>query len=183
MGLPAGSPVAVVGIGGLGGLGIQFAKAFGYRVAAIDNREEGRQLAAEVPNPADIVIDPTEEGSLDKARSWAGKMGLAGAIICTDIHEATIWTLQAVRPRGVVVEIGLPTKPFPVEAFNLVFREIVFKGSLLSNRQQAEDMMKAVAKYKIKTEIHTVSMKEALDLPELYMNPHLKGRLVVKIAA
>lgn len=109
-------------------------------------------------------------------------MGLAGVLVCTDKHEATVWALQAVRPRGVVVEIGLPTTPFPVEAFNLVFNEIVFKGSLVSNRQEAEDMMKAVAKHNIKTEIHTVSLEEALDLPDMYMNPHLKGRLVVKMA-
>jgi D-arabinose 1-dehydrogenase-like Zn-dependent alcohol dehydrogenase len=177
--LPADSPIAVVGIGGLGSLGIQLAKAFGYRVAAIDTREEGRSLAAEVPNPADLIVDPSKEGSLDKIRSWSGKMGLAGVVITTDKHEATEWALQAVRPRGIVVEIGLPTEPFPVEAFNLVFRELTFKGSLLSSQQQAEDMMKAVDKYKVRTQINAVSMEEAVNLPDLYMDPHLKGRLVV----
>jgi D-arabinose 1-dehydrogenase-like Zn-dependent alcohol dehydrogenase len=162
---------------------VQFAKALGYRVAAVDNREEGRSLAAEVPNPADIIIDPNEEGAMDKIKSWAGNLGLAGAIITTDKHEATTWALTAVRPRGVVVEIGLPTEPFPVEAFNLVFREIVYKGSLLSSRQQAEDMMKVVAKNKVRTEIHPVSLDEAVDLPEKYMDPHLKGRLVVSFSA
>lgn len=161
---------------------MQFAKAFGFHVVAIDNREEGRSLAAEVPNPADLIVDPTEEGSLAKVKDWAGNMGLAGIMICTDKHEATIWALQAVRPRGVVVEIGLPVKPFPVEAFNLIFNEIVFKGSLLASQQQAEDMMKAISKYRIRTEIHPVSLEEAVDLPDMYMNPHLKGRLVVNMA-
>lgn len=181
--MPTGAPVGVVGIGGLGSLAIQFAKAFGYRVAAIDNREEGRSLAADVPNPAVFILDPNQEGSIEKVKTWAGNMGLAGVVICTDKHEATTWALQSVRPRGVVVEIGLPTKPLPVEAFNLVFNELVFKGSLVANTKQAEDMMTAVAKFKIKTEVHPVSLEEAVRLPEMYMDPHLKGRLVVKMAA
>lgn len=165
----------------MGGLGIQFAKAKGYRVAAIDNRPEGRALAAEVPLKPDLIVDPNQEGAQAMLKQWTGGLGLAGVIICTDKHEATTWALQAIRTRGIAVEIGLPTDPFPLDAFNLVFREIVYKGSLVSSRTQAEDMMQTVAKHKITTHIRPISMEEALDLPDLYMDKHLKGRLVVKI--
>ncbi|RYP49352.1 hypothetical protein DL768_004912 [Monosporascus sp. mg162] len=61
-GLKPGDTVAVVGIGGLGHLGVQFSRATGFRTIAVDSRPEGRQLATEVSNPAlkpDLVIDST----------------------------------------------------------------------------------------------------------------------------
>ena len=48
-GVTGPAPIGTVGIGGLGALGIQFAKALGHSVVVIDNRPEGRALAAEVP--------------------------------------------------------------------------------------------------------------------------------------
>jgi D-arabinose 1-dehydrogenase-like Zn-dependent alcohol dehydrogenase len=51
-GLPKGSAVAVVGIGGLGRLGLRFAKAMGFKIIAVDNRKAGRSLAADIENVA-----------------------------------------------------------------------------------------------------------------------------------
>jgi D-arabinose 1-dehydrogenase-like Zn-dependent alcohol dehydrogenase len=135
----------------------------------------------EVPLKPDVVVDPTEESAQEKLKQWAGGVGLAGVIICTDKHEATTWALKAVRTRGIVVEIGLPVDPFPVDAFNLIFRELTYKGSLVSSKEQAQDMMQTVAKHGIATHVTPISLKEGLDVPGLYMNKHLKGRLVVDL--
>lgn len=180
MKLPPGSAFAVVGIGGLGGLGIQFAKAQGFRVAAIDNREEGRALAAEVPVKPDLILDPHEKDAEDKLKEWADKLGPAGIMICTDYIEATTWALKQLRPRGIAVELGLPTKPFEFEPFKLVFDETQIRGSVVANKEQTAEMMRAVAKHKIRTKITPIKLEEALKLPESYMDPHLKGRLVLK---
>jgi D-arabinose 1-dehydrogenase-like Zn-dependent alcohol dehydrogenase len=85
-----GKAVAIVGIGGVGHLGIHFAKALGYRMVAIDNRHEGRQLAIDLPrhlNP-DLVIDLTAQDANEKMLEFTSGEGLAGIVICTDSIQA-----------------------------------------------------------------------------------------------
>ena len=69
---------------------------------------------------------------------------------------------------------------FEFEQLKLAFGETQIRGSVVANKEQTADMMQAVAKHKIRTKITTVNLEEALNLPEMYMNPHLKGRLWVK---
>lgn len=63
--MKSGETVAIVGIGGVGHLAVQFAKALGFRTVAIDNRKEGRQLALEVADhlKPDLVVDSIAKGS------------------------------------------------------------------------------------------------------------------------
>jgi hypothetical protein len=61
-------PVAVIGIGGLGQLAIQFLKALGHMVIAIDNRREGLDLADKVPSKLrpDLIVDYNDEDATKK---------------------------------------------------------------------------------------------------------------------
>jgi D-arabinose 1-dehydrogenase-like Zn-dependent alcohol dehydrogenase len=58
---PKGAIVAIIGIGGLGHLGVQFAKAMGYRIVAVDTRQAPIDLVMSLPNRfrSDLVLDPT----------------------------------------------------------------------------------------------------------------------------
>jgi D-arabinose 1-dehydrogenase-like Zn-dependent alcohol dehydrogenase len=173
--------VGIVGIGGLGTLAVQFAKAMGHTVVAVDNRAEGRELATAFSLKADLVVNPDEDDAVEKIKQWAGRDGLAAVIVCTDHVGITKWSLTTLRPHGVAVPLGLPVEGFSFDAFALIFNEITIKGSLVSNRWQAEDMMAAVARHGIKSHLNVVTMKDGPKLPELYMDQHLKGRLVMKI--
>ncbi|KAK5729084.1 hypothetical protein LTR15_002225 [Elasticomyces elasticus] len=175
-----GLPVGIIGIGGLGAYAVQFAKALGHSVVAIDNRSEGRELAAEIPLPADLVVDYNDKNAVSTIRNWAGRDGLAAVLVCTDNVEATEWSLNLLRPHGVVVPVGLPVEGFKFSAFTLIFGELVIKGSLVATKLQIEDMLKVVAKFGIKNQIRTVGIDDAPKLPEMYMDAHLKGRLVLK---
>jgi D-arabinose 1-dehydrogenase-like Zn-dependent alcohol dehydrogenase len=152
----------------------------GFKVVAIDNREEGRALAAENPLKPDLIVDPNEEGIADKLKEWSGGLGLNGFVVCTDYVDATSWALPHLRPRGTLVELGLPTKNFEFEPFKAIFEELTIKGSLVASKKQTEDMLKTVAKHGITTKINVLTPEEGVKLPDLYMDPHLKGRLVVK---
>lgn len=182
-GITGPAPVGIIGIGGLGSLAIQFAKALGCPVVAIDNRQEGRALAREPLLKADLVVDFEDPDALNSVKSWAGRDGLAAVIVCTDNVEATEWSLNLLRPHGVAVPVGLPTSGFKFSAFTLIFSELVIKGSLVATRTQVEDMLDIVAKYQVKSHVTTVTLEGAVQLPDLYMNPHLKGRLVLKVGS
>ena len=175
------APIGVVGIGGLGSLAVQFAKALGHAVVAIDNRAEGRHLATEFGLKADLVVDTADASPVNKIKSWAGNGGLAAVIVCTDDVEATKWSLTTLRPHGVAVPLGLPPSGFQFDAFAMIFSELVLKGSLVSTRGQAEEMMKVVAQHGVKSHLTIVGMDAAPNLADMYMDPHLIGRIVMKI--
>lgn len=183
MGLAGPAPIGILGIGGLGALGIQFAKALGHSVVAIDNRAEGRALATEVPLAADLVVDVSESDVVDKIKKWAGGDGLVAILVCTDNVEAIEWSLKTLRPHGVAVPLGLPPSGFHVDAFTMIFGELTIKGSLVANREQAEEMMRVVAKHNIRSHITTIGMDEVPKVVDMYMNPNLKGRIVMKISS
>ena len=177
------APIGILGIGGLGALAVQFAKALGYSVVAIDNRPEGRALATEVPLPADLVIDSTAPDAVTRIKDWAGRDGLAAIIVCTDNVEGTEWSLNTLRPRGVCVPLGLPTAGDKLNAFTMIFNELTIKGSLVANRERVEDMMKIVVEHGITHHVTTFGLEDTVNAPDWYMASDLKGRLVMKISS
>ena len=179
---PNGS-VAIIGIGGLGILGVQFAKALGYQTAAIDNRAIGLKLAANVPKSLipDRIIDYNDSEATNKVLEMTNGIGCDAAIVCTDHVQAADWALKIVRPRGVVMPLGLPDGGYKFDSFALVFREIVVKGSLHSSRVETEKMMKIVDEYKILSHLTEVPIDRAEKLPEKVAKHEFEGRVVVII--
>ncbi|KAK5064727.1 hypothetical protein LTR84_000561 [Exophiala bonariae] len=178
-----GDPIGIVGIGGLGSLAVQFAKALGHPVVAVDNRPEGRALAQETPLKADLVVDFNDKDATEKIKNWAGDGGLPAIVITTDNNDATDWMLSTLRPHGVAVPLGLPVPNVQFDSFALVFQELLIVGSVVSTKEQAAAMLETVAKHGIRSHITTIPLEKVPEaLPGAYMDPHLKGRLVVKIA-
>lgn len=102
-------------------------------------------------------------------------------IICTDNVEAMKWSLKLLRIKGVCNIIGLPTEELRFNAFDLVFKELSIVGSLVANRRLVSEMMKVVEEKGVRSHVTTVTLEEAVRLPDLYMQKDLKGRLVVKM--
>jgi D-arabinose 1-dehydrogenase-like Zn-dependent alcohol dehydrogenase len=141
------------------------------------------ELAEELTLKADLVINFNDKDAAERIRKWAGKGGLPAIVICTDDVPVTIWSTKALRTKGVVVNIGLPTEPITFDAFDVVFQEKIIKGSLVATKPQIIEMLKVIDKEGIRSHITTVSLDQAPELPDLYMDPHLKGRLVMKISS
>ncbi|KAF2867473.1 alcohol dehydrogenase GroES-like domain-containing protein [Massariosphaeria phaeospora] len=178
-----GEPIGIIGIGGLGSLAVQFAKALGHPVVAVDNRNEGRELATALTLKADLVVSPDDPDVISKIKKWAGKGGLPSLVGCTDNVEVNKWAMKLLRPKGgVFVPLGLPVDGFKIPAFDLVFQQSTVVGSLVSNRAQAQAMLDCVAKHGIRSWITEIPLERAPELPTLYMDAHLKGRLVVNMA-
>jgi propanol-preferring alcohol dehydrogenase len=130
--LKAGESVAIVGGGGgLGHLGVQFAKALGLYVIAIDARDEGLQLAKVCG--ADIVVDARQkkEKIVEEVKNGTGGEGADATLNVSD-HESAAATAAAVTKRhGVVVQIAQPPS-VSVPFAEFVFRDVKFHGSLVS---------------------------------------------------
>ncbi|KAI0487471.1 GroES-like protein [Xylaria cf. heliscus] len=184
-GLSPGSTVAIIGIGGLGHLGVQFAKAMGYRTVAIDNRPEGRQLATEVPSSElcpDLVVDSTASNATEQIFKFTEGEGLATAVVCTDSLEVNAWALRLLRIGGTLVLLGLPPERWQFDADIIVFKELVIKGSYVASRESTERMMKVVDKSQVKSHLTVVPWDDIPSLVNKYTDKSFKGRLVVQIA-
>lgn len=179
-----GEAVAIVGIGGLGHLGIQFAKAMGYKTVAIDNRPEGRRLAMDAPESLtpDLVIDSSATDADDKILDFTSGEGLAGVVVCTDSIEANAWSLQQLGNGGVMVPVGLPKDRWQFDSEVMVFRELTIRGVYVASTEEVEEMLKVVASHNICSHITTVQFDQIPSIVEKYTDKSMKGRLVVKIA-
>lgn len=186
-GLNHGEPVAVVGIGGLGFLGVQFAAAMGFRVVAADSRPAGRQLAAEGVarlelRPA-LVVDPSGAGDEATAQvlEFTGGEGVAAAVVCTDSAEANSWALGLLRTGGVMGVLGLPADGWKFDAGAMVFKELTVRGSYVAGRESAQRMVEMVARAGIQSHITLVPFNGIPGIVEAYRDSNFKGRLVVQV--
>ena len=178
-----GDAVAIVGIGGLGQLGIQFAKALGYRTIAMDNREQGRQLALDLPDHLrpDLVMDSSAKDAEEKILQFTSGEGLAGIVVCTDSIPANAWCLQQLGNGGVMVPLGLPKDSWKFDSEAMVFHELTIKGSYVASAEEVESMLKVVAKHGISSHLTVLSFTEIPSLIERYQHAFMKGRLVINM--
>ncbi|KAF2644677.1 GroES-like protein [Massarina eburnea CBS 473.64] len=179
-----GETVAIVGIGGLGQLGIQFAKAMGYKTIAIDNRPEGRLLATEVSSKLkpDLIIDSSSPDASEQILDYTSGEGLAGVVVCNDSIQSNSWSLQQLGNRGVMVPVGLPKDKWQFDSEALVFRELTIRGVYVSSAEDVEKMLEVVAVYGIESNVTRVDFDDIPGIVEKYTDKSMKGRLVVKIA-
>ncbi|GAW18765.1 hypothetical protein ANO14919_082470 [Xylariales sp. No.14919] len=183
-GLSPGDAIAIIGIGGLGHLGVQFAKAMGYRTVAIDNRAEGRQLATEVPSSKlqpDLVVDSAASDASDRIFRFTNGEGLAAAVVCTDCLEVNAWALHLLRIAGTLVLLGLPPERWMFDSDVIVFRELVIRGSYVASQKSTERMMGVVDKNRIRSHLTVVPWNDIPTLVDKYKDRSFKGRLVVQI--
>jgi D-arabinose 1-dehydrogenase-like Zn-dependent alcohol dehydrogenase len=179
-----GDAVAIVGIGGVGHLGIQFAKALGYRTVAIDNRHEGRQLALDLSDhlKPDLVIDSTANDADEKILDFTSGEGLAGIVVCTDSIQANSWSLEQLGNKGVMVPLGLPADKWQFDSEAMVFRELTIRGSYVASAEEVESMFKVVAEHGISSHLTVLDFDQIPSLVERYLHSCMKGRLVIQIA-
>lgn len=177
--------MAVVGIGGLGHLGIQFAKGMGFRTVAIDNRPAGKQLATEVKNKEllpDLVVDSTDtEVASSKIYDFTGGEGLAAVVVCTDSIAANAWALTLLRIQGVLVALGLPADKWQFDSEIMVFRELVIRGSYVADTESTERMMDIVEKHNVQSHLTVVPFDKIPGIVDMYREASFRGRLVVQI--
>jgi alcohol dehydrogenase, propanol-preferring len=110
-GLRGGDLVAVQGIGGLGHLGVQFARQMGFRTIAIGRGREKQKLAQDLG--AHLYID----AAVDDAAAVLQRMGGARAILATGTSGEAMGRLVAgLGVRGKLIVVGVPAAPIQLSA-------------------------------------------------------------------
>ncbi|WP_170064877.1 alcohol dehydrogenase AdhP [Neisseria iguanae] len=171
-----GQWIAVYGAGGLGNLGVQYAKkVFGAHVIAIDINDDKLEFAKE--SGADLVINPQKE---DAAKVIQEKVGGAHAAIVTAVSSAAFNSaVDAVRAGGRVVALGLPPESMDLSIPRLVLDGIEVVGSLVGTRQDLAEAFQFGAEGLVVPKVQLRDLDEAPAIFQEMREGKITGRMVI----
>ncbi len=173
-GLRGGDLVAVQGIGGLGHLGVQFARHMGFHTVAIGRGREKEKLAKDLG--AHVYID----AAVDDAPAALQRMGGARAILATATSGGAMGPLvSGLAVRGKLIVVGVPGDPIQLNAFPLVFGGRSIYGSLTGTPIDNEDALAFSVLENIRPMIETLPLEQAADAYARMMQGKARFRMVL----
>jgi len=170
-----GQWVAILGVGGLGHLAIQYAKAMGLNVAAVDVHDEKLDLARRLG--AEITINSTEFDPIQKMEREIG--GAHGVLITAPSLSAFRQGIGMTRRRGTCVLVGLPPGEFAVPVFDLMLKRITVRGSLVGTRLDMMEALALAASHGISSHSEVQSLGEINDVFDRMRRGAIQGRVVL----
>jgi alcohol dehydrogenase, propanol-preferring len=146
-----GEWIAISGIGGLGQLAIQYAKAMGLHVAALDVTED--KLALARASGADVAVNAkSPEAAASIVKETGG--GAHGVLVTAVSPAAFGQALKLVRRKGTVALVGLPPGEFATPIFDVVMNRITIRGSIVGGREDLAQAIAFAAEGKVRARIH-----------------------------
>ncbi|ORA27332.1 alcohol dehydrogenase catalytic domain-containing protein [Mycobacterium aquaticum] len=154
----AGDRVAVLGVGGLGHLGIQFARAMGFETVAI---ARGADKAADAERfGAHHYIDSTA-GDVSEALQ---KLGGVSVVLATAANSDAIGqTIGGLAPQGELIVIGVSADPLPISPLHLITPALRVTGHPSGTASQIEDTMHFALLNNVRAQIQEFPLEDAAD--------------------
>ncbi len=173
-----GEWVVISGVGGLGHVAVQYAKAMGLHVAAIDIGPEKMELARSLG--AEVTVDAKQE---DPVQVIQKKIGGAHGVLVTAVSlPAFKQAIGMLRRGGTCVLNGLPPGEFPVSIFDLVLNGQTVRGSIVGTRKDLEEALQFAADGKVKATIETQPLGSINDIFDRLKQGRVNGRIVLDLA-
>ncbi|RFB73118.1 MULTISPECIES: zinc-dependent alcohol dehydrogenase [unclassified Herbaspirillum] len=172
----AGEWLAVSGIGGLGHLAVQYGKAMGLRVCAVDI-DDGK-LAHAQRLGADAVINARVGDPVARLREVTDG-GAHGVLITAPSLEAFHQGVAMTRKRGTCVLVGLPPGEFPTPLFDVVANCITIRGSFVGTRKDMAEALAFAAAGKVKADIELQPLSALNNVFERLQRGDVPSRVVL----
>jgi propanol-preferring alcohol dehydrogenase len=172
-----GEWVVISGIGGLGHVAVQYAKAMGLHVAAVDLGPEKMELARQLG--AEITIDAkTQDPPAEIQKQIGGAHGVLVTAVSTIAFKQALGML---RRGGTCVLNGLPPGEFPVSIFDVVLNRYTIRGSIVGTRMDLEEALQFAAAGSVKATIEVLPLDSINDIFERLKAGKVNGRVVLGI--
>jgi D-arabinose 1-dehydrogenase-like Zn-dependent alcohol dehydrogenase len=169
-----GDLVAVLGIGGLGHLGIQFANKFGYKVAAISRGPENATLAKRLG--ASLYID----NKATRAAEELQKLGGAQVILATAPSSKAMSELfDGLGPNGKLIVIGAAFDPIEVTPVQLISGSRTIQGWTAGTPADSEDTLRFCELTGVRPMIETYPLEKAAEAYSRMMSGKAQFRVVL----
>lgn len=176
-----GQWMAVIGIGGLGHIAVQYAKAMGLRVAAVDVSADKLKLAKRLG--AEVLVDASKEDAPAAIQKKTG--GMHGAIVAAVSPRAFEQAIGMLRPAGTVCYIGLPggeNDNIRTSISAIVNGELSVRGSNVGTRLDLNEAVEFAANGLVTAKIKTAKLPAINDIFEQMRAGRILGRMVLKLA-
>jgi uncharacterized zinc-type alcohol dehydrogenase-like protein len=156
LGVRPSSRVGVIGIGGLGHLGLQFAKTLGAEVTAFSTSKDKEAEAIEFG--ADHFVNTRDTGAFKKI---AGSFDL----LLSTVNADQDWQayVNSLRPKGTLCIVGVPPSPIAVQAFSLISQQRSLSGSTIGSPRDLRQMLDFAARHGVKALTERFPMAKAND--------------------
>jgi len=173
-GARAGSVVAILGVGGLGHLGVQFAAKLGYETVAIARGTDKEPLARELG--AHHYVDSTASDVAEELR----KLGGASVVLATVTNaEAMASVIAGLAPRGKLVIVGASMDPMEIPPAALIGGNTEIAGHASGSSQDSEDTLGFSALSGVRPRIETMPLEDAAKAYEKMMAGDARFRMVL----
>lgn len=172
----AGDVVAILGVGGLGHLGVQFARTMGFETVAIargtGKAEEATQLGAH------HYIDSTAQDVAAELQ----KLGGAAVVLATANNaEAMAATVGGLRPEGELVAVGVTTENLPISPLDLINSGLSVTGHPSGTSRDVEETMHFAVLSGVRAMVEERPLAEAADAFEVMNSGRARYRVVLTV--
>ncbi|WP_082212731.1 alcohol dehydrogenase AdhP [Dyadobacter psychrophilus] len=174
----AGEWIAISGVGGLGHLAIQYAKAMGMQVAAIDIANDKLELAKSLG--ADLTVNALEDDPGEYLKKETG--GMHGVLVTAVSPTAFKQGISVMRRKGTLALNGLPPGGFDLPIFETVLNRFTIRGSIVGTRKDMHEAIEFALDGKVKATVSTARLEDINDVFTHMKAGEIQGRVVMKIA-
>ncbi len=174
-----GDWVVISGIGGLGHMAVQYAKAMGLNVAAVDIDDKKLELATRLG--AAVTVNARTTDPVAFIRKEIG--GAHGVLVTAVSPKAFSQALGMVRRGGTVSLNGLPPGDFPLPIFDVVLGGITVRGSIVGTRLDLQESLIFADEGKVKATVSTDTLDNINGVFARMREGDIEGRVVLDFGA
>ena len=171
-----GQKVGIVGLGGLGHMGVKFARAFGAQVVLFTTSpgkaEDAKRLGAH-----EVVVSTRPEEMARHAGSFDFILDAVSAV-----HDLNAY-LMLLKRDGTMTLVGAPEKPSAVASFPLIFGRRRLAGSLIGGLAETQEMLDFCGQHGITCDIELIRMDQINTAYERMLKSDVKYRFVIDLAS
>jgi len=171
-----GQKVGVVGLGGLGHMGVKFARAFGAQVVVFttspSKKEDALRLGAH-----EVVISSNAEEMGKHAFSFDFILDTVSAA-----HDVNAY-LHLLKMNGHLTMVGAPETPLPVSVFSLIFGRHSLSGSLIGGIKETQEMLDFCGKNNITADVEVIPIQRINEAYERLLKSDVKYRFSIDMAS
>jgi alcohol dehydrogenase, propanol-preferring len=171
-----GEWVAISGLGGLGHIAVQYAKAMGLHVVGLDVTDGKLALARDLG--ADVAVNARSPDAVAQVMHATGG-GAHGVLVTAVSPAAFAQALRLARRRGTVALVGLPPGEFAIPIFDVVLKRVTIRGSIVGTREDLAEAIAFAGEGKVRSHIHPAQLQDINRIFADLKTGNVDGRIVI----
>jgi alcohol dehydrogenase (NADP+) len=175
-GVGKGQKVGVVGLGGLGHMGVKFARALGAHVVvfttSVGKRDDALRLGAH-----EVVVSRNADEMAKHAGTFHFVLDTVSAV-----HDVNAY-LHLLRRGGNLTLVGAPDDPHAVSAFGLIFGNKSLSGSLIGGLQETQEMLDFCGQHGITSDVEVIPVQKIDEAYARLLRQEVKYRFSIDMAS